>query len=78
MRLTTPENRELIRSAVRNGDGDVEAISRIVVESGALARCFERALEEVEKGKEKLSALPTGQFRESLIEFLALTVRRNK
>lgn len=78
MRLTTPENREPIRSAVRNGDGDFEAISRIVVESGALARCFERALEEVEKGKEKLSALPAGQFRESLIEFLALTVRRNK
>ena len=78
MRLTTPENRERIRSAVQNGDGDFEAISKIVVESGALAKCLEKAREEVEMGKEKLSALPSGQFKESLIQFLALTVQRNK
>ena len=78
MQLTTPEKRECIREAIRKGDGDFEQISRIVIESGALPKCLQRAQEEVELGKQKLSALPSGQFKESLIEFLALTVQRNK
>ena len=78
MRMTTPENRERIREAIRNGDGDFEAISRIVMECGALKRCLERAQEEVEQGKQKLSSLPSGHFRDSLVQFLSLTVQRNK
>lgn len=78
MRMTTPENREHIREAIRNGDGDFEAISRIVMECGALKRCLERAQEEVEQGKQKLSSLPSGHFRDSLVQFLSLTVQRNK
>ena len=78
MQMTTPENRERIREAVRNGDGDFEEISRIVMQSGALPKCLERALQEVEMGKQKLSALPSGHFKESLLQFLALTVQRNK
>lgn len=78
MRMTTPEKRERIREAVRHGDGDFEEISRIVIESGALPKCLERAQQEVELGKQKLSALPSGQFKESLVQFLALTVQRNK
>lgn len=78
MQMTTPENRERIREAVRNGDGDFEEISRIVMQSGALPKCLERAQQEVEMGKQKLSALPSGHFKESLLQFLALTVQRNK
>ena len=78
MQMTTPEDRERIREAVRNGDGDFEEISRIVMQSGALPKCLERAQQEVEMGKQKLSALPSGHFKESLLQFLALTVQRNK
>lgn len=78
MQLTSEANRELIREAIRKGDGDFEKISAIVVESGALPKCLARAQAEVELGAQKLSALPSGQFKDSLVEFLALTVKRNK
>lgn len=69
--------RELIDATIRAGNGDFAAINRIVLQSGAIDRCRNRALEEVAKGKAALMALPAGQFRNSLVEFLTFAVERD-
>ncbi|MDO4937122.1 MAG: polyprenyl synthetase family protein [Sutterellaceae bacterium] len=78
MQLAGEADRELIREAIRKGDGDFEAISRIVIGCGALQKCLERAQIEVQRGSEALNALPPGQFRDSLIKFLFLSVQRDR
>lgn len=78
MRCAAPEEKALIESAIRNGDGDFEAISTIVVESGALEMCRKRALEEAERGVQALNALPSGQFKDSLVQFIFLSVQRDR
>lgn len=78
MQLASAEDRECIREAVRKGEGDFEHISRIVIASGALEKCRERALKEAADGEKAILELGTGQFTKSLIQFLALSVRRDR
>lgn len=70
--------RAMIDEAIRLGDGDFEAISQIVINSGALTRCAKRAALELERGKNALNCLAPSIFRDSLIELLAFTVERNQ
>ena len=77
MELAAQDDRELIREAVRKGEGDFERISRIVIESGALEKCRQKAFEEAASGEKAIAALGSGQFTKSLVQFLALSVRRD-
>ena len=54
MQLASAEDRECIREAVRKGEGDFEHISRIVIASGALEKCRERALKEAADGEKAI------------------------
>ncbi|MCF0253055.1 MAG: polyprenyl synthetase family protein [Duodenibacillus sp.] len=78
MQRAAPADAALIAEAIRKGDGDFAAISRIVSASGALEAALERARREVEAGKAALAVLPPSIFRETLIKFLALTVTRDQ
>lgn len=78
LQATSDADKEMIRAAIRAGDGDFEAISRIVVETGAIEKCHAQALEEAKKGVEALNSLPAGQFRESLIKFLSFAAERDR
>lgn len=78
LQKTTGADRDLIVDAILKGDGDFEAVSRIVKASGAIEACYERALLEVERGKNALNALPAGQFKNSLIKFLSFAVNRDR
>ena len=49
-----------------------------VIASGALEKCRARALEETAAGEKAVSSLGSGQFTNSLIQFLALSVRRDR
>lgn len=71
------QERTLIDNAIKAGNGDFAAIHKIVLKSGAIERCKNRALEEVAKGKAVLGPLPAGQFKNSLIEFLTFAVERD-
>lgn len=77
MQLAEEDDQALIRDAVRAGDGDFAAISRIVIGCGALDACRERARREAELGARALDPLPTGQFKNSLLQFLSLSIRRD-
>ena len=72
------EERAVIVQAIREGDGDLPAVSRIIAQSGALEKCRAKALEEAELGKAAISRLPSGQFTESLIKFLFFAVNRDR
>lgn len=78
MELASAADREMIREAIRKGDGDFEAISRIVVGCGALQKCLERAQYEAKCGAEALNALTPGQFKDSLVKFIFLSVQRDR
>ena len=77
-RLCTDAERETIDEAIRLGDGDFETIASIVLRTNALEECAKRAEEELVRGKEALNILPPSLFRESLIQLLAFTVKRNR
>ncbi len=74
----TQAERELIREAIRQGEGDFAAVGSIIRASGALDRCRAKALEEAELGKKAINELPAGQFTESLIKFLSFAVNRDR
>lgn len=78
MQLAGDAERSMIRSAVETGNGDFEAISRIVKSTNALQKCRERAKIELERGKKALDALSPSIFRESLVQLLFLTVDRDR
>lgn len=77
MKLASPAENKLIRTAVHSGQGDFEAIHAIVLKTHALEHCLEKAHDEVRLGKEAIERLPIGLFRDSLIKFLTLAVDRN-
>ena len=69
--------RAQIEEAIRQGDGDFEAITRLVLSTNALARCRERARQELARGKDALAVLEESEYTKSLVELLAFTVERN-
>ncbi len=78
MRDANEIDRVLIEDAIRDGDGDFTAISRIIRETNAIEKCQKKALEEANLGKNAINLLPSGLFRESLIKFLAFAVERDR
>ena len=75
---TSEENRALIDAAIRSGNGDFDKISSIVIESQAIARCKQRAEQELERGKAALLQLSPSIFRNSLLQLLFYTVCRDR
>ena len=75
---TSEENRALIDAAIRSGNGDFDKISSIVIESQAIARCKQRAEQELERGKAALLQLSPSIFRDSLLQLLLYTVCRDR
>ena len=76
MQNTDEVNRAFIEQAIRDGHGDFEKISAIIVESGAIERCKQRANEELQKGRDALQVLSPSIFKNSLIELLSFVVER--
>jgi octaprenyl-diphosphate synthase len=63
---------------VRDGDGDFEAIARIVTDNGSLAYSSDLAGREVEAAATALRALPASIYRNSLLDLLAFAVGRDR
>ena len=70
-------DREIIDKAIREGDGDFETISALIVNSDALQRCQERARRELARGATALEVLAPSPYRDSLLQLLTYTVERN-
>jgi octaprenyl-diphosphate synthase len=78
LRSASSEQRDLVVRAVRDGDGDFEAIARIVTDNGSLAYSSDLAGREVEAAATALRALPASIYRNSLLDLLAFAVGRDR
>ena len=76
MQAASSEDRLFIEEAIRQGHGDFEKISSIIIKSGAIEKCKSRAMQELERGKSALNVLPSSIFKNSLIELLSFVVER--
>ena len=73
----TPEERELIRHAIQNGEVDrLDEIVAIVRRTGALDITREAARAEAERARAHISALPSSQFKDALLRLTVLAVDR--
>ncbi len=78
LRAASTEDREFITTAIREGDGDFERITRIVVASGALEYSRELAQREVEAGIKAAQTLADSEHRNSLIHLLSFAINRDR
>lgn len=78
MQTASDEDRAAICAAIRAGHGDFEAISRIIIASGAIDKCRERAMQEARAAQQAISQLPSGQFVQSLVNFALFAVSRDR
>ena len=78
LRSADPEQREVVVRAVRDGDGDFEAIARIVCDNGSIDYSGKLALREVEAAEAALLAFPESEHRDSLLNLLAFAVARDR
>jgi len=79
MQRGTPEQREIIRSAIETGGVDqLDRIIAIVKETGALHVTREAAAEEARRAMDAASRLPQNDYGQGLLQLAAqLLVRRN-
>jgi octaprenyl-diphosphate synthase len=79
MQRGTPEQREIIRSAIETGGVDqLDRIIAIVKETGALQVTREAAAEEARRAMDAASRLPQNAYSQGLLQLAAqLLVRRN-
>ena len=77
LRKCSEEQAAQIKEAVKRGDGDLEAITRILNETGAIEECVITAKQIVSSGIEAISFLKPSLYKESLIKLLSLTVERD-
>jgi octaprenyl-diphosphate synthase len=78
LRSAAPEQRELVASAVREGNGDFGAVARIVTENGSLAYSLRLAQREADEGRRAAESLPASDSRDSLLHLLAFAVDRDR
>ena len=78
MQRAGDEDRRLIEEAVRSGNGDFEAISRILRQTGAVEAARETAREEAALGRRALEAIPPSAYKDALLQVIDYTVERNR
>jgi octaprenyl-diphosphate synthase len=78
LRSAAPEQRELVVRAVRDGNGDFEAIARIVTDNGSIAYSGRLAEREVDSARQAIRDLPASDHRESLLHLLAFAIGRDR
>ena len=77
LRSAAPEQRELVVRAVRDGNGDFNAIARIVADNGSIAYSGRLAKREVDAAKQALGGLPASEHRDSLLHLLTFAIGRD-
>ena len=78
MSRSSPEDRQLIRSAIEHGEHErLSEVIAIVRRTGALEATRAAARAEADKARTALDALPDGQTRNALLELCARSVERS-
>jgi len=78
MQHGTPQQRELVRTCIENGDEQhFDEVLSAITHSGALTYTREQAEIAARRAAEAISSLPDSQFKKSLLELSAFAVDRN-
>jgi octaprenyl-diphosphate synthase len=78
MQHGTPTQRQLVRSCIENGDEQhFDEILAAITNSGALAYTKNEAEKAAQRAAQSIAALPSSQFKDSLLELCAFAVDRN-
>jgi octaprenyl-diphosphate synthase len=78
LRSARSEQQTYVARAVREGNGDLAAITRIVQDNGSLAYSLALATREAEAGRAALQSLQPSVYRDSLLHLLAFAVDRDR
>ncbi|MDQ2137549.1 octaprenyl diphosphate synthase [Alcaligenaceae bacterium B3P038] len=78
MEVGTAEQRAMIRTAIETGDADFEAVAAAIRETDALEHAREAARQEAQLARESLASYPISVYQESLLEFCAFAVNRDR
>ncbi|AZG10493.1 octaprenyl diphosphate synthase [Pigmentiphaga sp. H8] len=74
----TPAQQMLVRTAIENGEGDFVAVATAIRESDALDYTRARARIEADAAVAAISTYPVSAFRDSLLEFCAFAINRDR
>ena len=78
LEVGTPAQRALVRHAIEHGEADFEAVAQAIHETGALDHARRSALAEASMAREALTGLAISPCRDSLLEFCAFAVERDR
>lgn len=78
MEVGTAAQKQLIQDAIRNGDGDFEAVARAIHDTDALEYTRHAARAEAAKAEAQLAAFPAVEATESLLKFCDFAVNRDR
>jgi octaprenyl-diphosphate synthase len=78
MQVGSPAQQTLIREAIRTGDADFAAVAAAIHATDALAHTLAAARSEAELARTALADWPVSVCRESLLEFCAFAVDRDR
>jgi len=78
MEIGTAEQREQVRQAILTGNGDFAQIAAAIAATDALAHTQRCAEQEVNAARAALADWPTSVYRDSLLEFCAFAVNRDR
>lgn len=77
MQKGTPEQRDLVRNAIINGDADhLDDIVQAVHATGGIDVSRQTAIEEASRGCKALAILPDNEYKRALIDFAMASVHR--
>ena len=78
MQTGTAEQSELVRQAIVTGDGDFAKVVQAIQATDALEHTRRCAEAEANAARDALSCYPTSIFKDSLLEFCAFAVKRDR
>ncbi|WP_459616004.1 octaprenyl diphosphate synthase [Bordetella sp. 2513F-2] len=78
MEVGTPSQQALIRDAIKTGDGDFAAVAAAIQATDALQHARRAAEAEAEQARAALAGYPASIYLDSLLEFCAFAVNRDR
>lgn len=78
METGTPQQQELVREAIRSGQGDFVAVAHAIQQTDALEYTRQVAQNEAQIARDALAAFPVSVYKESLLKFCSFAVERDR
>ncbi len=78
MEVGTPEQVQLIKSAIETGDADFAAVAQAIEQTDALAYTRDAAQAEAQLAVEALAAVPDSEYKQVLLDLCAFSIQRDR